>query len=104
MFFLATLRRKEVMVPLHKAASISFLVKAKKLGDIAIKIEASNKAAYDRIENKLHVIQESLLISKSVGEYFDLFPHGTYTFSMGLRIYKYVPLDSVALNVSIISK
>lgn len=54
-----TRRSKAVVLPSHQVKAISFLIKAKKLGEIAIKIEAVNDLTSDGLEHLLRVTPES---------------------------------------------
>ncbi|XP_053694122.1 thioester-containing protein 1 allele R1-like isoform X2 [Sabethes cyaneus] len=54
-----TRRTKAVLVPKSKGKPISFRIKAKKLGEITIKVEAINLLASDAVERMLQVTPES---------------------------------------------
>lgn len=64
-------RTKAVIVPTNNGKPVSFMVKAKKLGHIAIKFEATNLLTSDAIEHMLRVSPESHLYEKNVARFIE---------------------------------
>lgn len=67
-----TRRTKAIIVPGNNGKPISFLIKAKKLGEIAIKIQAVNPLKTDSVEHMLRVIPESHVHEKNEARFIDL--------------------------------
>lgn len=67
-----TRRSKAVVLPSHQVKPISFLIKAKKLGEIAIKIEAENDHTSDGLEHMLRVTPESRLYIVNEPKFIEL--------------------------------
>ncbi|XP_001647863.2 CD109 antigen [Aedes aegypti] len=65
-------RTKAIIAPHNQVKSVSFLIKAKKLGEIAIKIEAVNQLESDGLEHMLRVTPESRLYEKTEARFIDL--------------------------------
>lgn len=64
-------RTKAVIVPTNNGKPVSFMVKAKKLGHIAIKFEATNLLKSDAIEHMLRVTPESHLYEKNEARFIE---------------------------------
>lgn len=79
-------RKKAIVVPNNQATPLSFLIKAKKLGEIAIKIEAVNELASDGLEHMLRVVPESRLVKETKARFIDLPSHNTTSFSITANI------------------
>lgn len=89
------------MVPYDQPTSVSFLIKAKKLGDITIKIEAVNHLRIDELEHILRVIPENHLRFKSEKVFINLTSHGKQKFYLPLDIPKYADQESVKIQALI---
>ncbi|XP_021705052.1 CD109 antigen-like [Aedes aegypti] len=75
-------RTKTIIVPHNQVKSISFLIKAKKLGEISIKIEAVNQLESDELEHMLRVIPEGRLYHYTGIRFIDLPTISTMFFSI----------------------
>nr|XP_019545534.2 pregnancy zone protein-like [Aedes albopictus] len=91
-------RRKAIVVPYYQPTSVSFLIKAKKLGEIAIKIEAASQLRTDGLEHMLRVTPESRLRSKTQPQFINLPSHGRQNFSETLNIPRAADQGSVKIE------
>lgn len=64
-------RTKAVIMPGNSGRQVSFLVKAKKIGEIAVKIEAVNSLKQDSVEHILRVEPESHLSRENEQRYIE---------------------------------
>ncbi|XP_062554994.1 thioester-containing protein 1 allele R1-like [Armigeres subalbatus] len=92
-------RKKAIFVPTHQPKSISFLIKAKKLGNIAIKIEAVNELTSDALEHMLRVTPESRLYTTTVANFINLPSHGFQTFDVNIGISRNADPGSTKIEV-----
>lgn len=81
-----TRRTKAIIVPGNNGKPISFLIKAKKLGEIAIKIQAVNELKTDSVEHMLRVIPESHLKQENEGRFIDLPKNTVQNFPIQINI------------------
>nr|XP_029733193.1 A.superbus venom factor 2-like [Aedes albopictus] len=95
------LGKQAIVVPYDQPTSVSFLIKAKKLGDITIKIEAVNHLRIDELEHILRVIPENHLRFKSEKVFINLTSHGKQKFYLPLDIPKYADQESVNIQALI---
>ncbi|XP_029733192.2 thioester-containing protein 1 allele S3-like [Aedes albopictus] len=80
------LGKQEIVVPYDQPTSVSFLIKAKKLGDIAIKIKAACYLKTDELYHILRVTPESRLHSRSQTEFISLDLYRSQKFNVFLNI------------------
>ncbi|XP_053692176.1 thioester-containing protein 1 allele R1-like [Sabethes cyaneus] len=99
-----TRQSKTVLVPKSNGHPISFMIKARKLGEIAIKVEAINLLASDTVERMLQVTPESRRYEKYDGRIFDLQQHDQQTFSMGIDIPRDIDEGSVRIKFTLNAK
>nr|XP_029731327.1 CD109 antigen-like [Aedes albopictus] len=93
---------KQAIVKQYDHPSIvSFLIKAKKLGDITIKIEAASHLRTDELKHILRVTPENLLEKFSQTELINLDSYATQNFTMGIKIPKNAEQESVKIRVMI---
>ncbi|XP_058818752.1 thioester-containing protein 1 allele R1-like [Topomyia yanbarensis] len=81
-----TRRTKAVIVPTSNGKPISFMIKAKKLGEIAIKVEARNLLKSDAAEHMLRVTPESRLHEKNEARFIELDSYGSQKFDIPIDI------------------
>ncbi|XP_058448417.1 thioester-containing protein 1 allele S3-like isoform X2 [Malaya genurostris] len=81
-----TRRTKAIIVPTSNGKPISFMIKAKKLGEIAIKVEARNLLKSDAAEHMLRVTPESRLHEKNEARFIELDSYGTQRFDIPIDI------------------
>uniref|UniRef100_A0A1Q3FMF1 TEP1-F n=2 Tax=Culex tarsalis TaxID=7177 RepID=A0A1Q3FMF1_CULTA len=96
-----TRRTKAVVVPGNNGKPISFLIKAKKLGEIAIKIQAVNPLKTDALEHMLRVIPESHLHEKNEARFIDLPKNTVQNFDILVDIPRYIDPGSVKIKFSV---
>ncbi|KAL9707306.1 hypothetical protein quinque_010824 [Culex quinquefasciatus] len=85
-----TMRRtKAVIMPGNSGRQVSFLVKAKKIGEIAVKIEAVNSLKQDSVEHILRVEPESYLSSKNEQRYIEHNEHKSTQENIKIDIPRY---------------
>lgn len=93
-----TRRTKPVIVPANNGKSVSFMIKAKKLGEIAIKFEATNTLKSDSVEHMLRVVPESHLHELNEARYIDLYETNYKTFDISINIPRNVDEGSVSIK------
>lgn len=93
-----TRRTKPVIVPANNGKSVSFMIRAKKLGEIAIKFEAINVLKSDSVEHMLRVVPESHLHEINEARYIDLSESRSKTFDISVNIPRNVDEGSVSVT------
>lgn len=96
-----TRRTKAVLVPANNGHSVSFLIKAKKLGEIAINIEAVNSLKSDSVEHILRVIPESHLIVRNEARFIDLTKQRAASYDISIDIPRNVDEGSVFIKFTL---
>ncbi|XP_058449538.1 thioester-containing protein 1 allele S3-like [Malaya genurostris] len=96
-----TRRRKTISVPTNNGKPISFMIKAKKIGEIAIKIEAVSPQATDAVERMLRVVPESHLYEDNEARFIELNNHESKHFPITLNIPKKAVPGSVQIVFSV---
>ncbi|XP_049538699.1 CD109 antigen-like [Anopheles darlingi] len=96
-------RTKTVSVPPNVGYPISFLVKAKKLGDITVRVKASTIRGLenDAIEKIIRVTPESLEIADVKSQFFCFSEPNSQTYEIVLPINRKSDLNSVEINFSL---
>ncbi|KAL1374845.1 hypothetical protein pipiens_004807 [Culex pipiens pipiens] len=95
----ASYQIKNLVLTPQSAKSVKFLVKAKKMGDIMIKVVAESETASDSVERFLRVMPESLPYNKKESRYIELKDSGEESrMSIDLEMPKY--LDAGSENIS----
>uniref|UniRef100_A0A4Y0BER6 TEP1-F n=1 Tax=Anopheles funestus TaxID=62324 RepID=A0A4Y0BER6_ANOFN len=87
---------KSVSVPPKIGVPISFLVKARSLGEITVRIEATIKSIHERegLEKVIRVTPESLVQLKMESRFFHFDTYSNETFRIYLNIVKKADMDS----------
>lgn len=93
-------RKKTIMVPANYGQQTSFLIKAKKLGNIAIKIEAKNMLASDGLERWLLVTPESHHQGKNEARFIEHENHMISFHNITLNIPQRPDEGSVNISIS----
>nr|XP_029714406.1 CD109 antigen-like isoform X1 [Aedes albopictus] len=93
-------RKKAIVVPYYQPTSVSFLIRANKLGEIAIKIEAVSQLRTDGLEHMLRVTPESWRRNESKAEFINLHEHGNQKFNMSLNVPR--DADNGSTKVSVV--
>lgn len=93
-----TRRTKPIIVPANNGKSVSFMIRAKKLGEIAIKFEAINSLKSDSVEHMLRVVPESHLHETNEARYIDLSERNYQTFDISINIPRNVDEGSVSVK------
>lgn len=96
-----THRTKAVISTKNNGKPVSFLVKAKKLGLIAIKIEAVSLIANDALEHMLRVTPESHRQEKNEARFIELPTYGNQSFEFGLNIPKIIDEGSAEIKFTL---
>ncbi|XP_053693028.1 thioester-containing protein 1 allele R1-like [Sabethes cyaneus] len=96
-----TRRTKAVLVPTNNGKPISFMIKAKKLGEIAIKVEATNLLTSDAAEHMLRVTPESRRYEKNEARFIDLDRHGKRSFDIAISIPKNIDKESARIKFTL---
>lgn len=96
-----THRTKAVIAPTNNGKPVSFMVKAKKLGQIAIKFQAENQLAADSLEHMLRVTPESHRYEENVARFIELPTFGKQNFEFGLNIPKTIDEGSAKIKFSL---
>ncbi|XP_053694604.1 thioester-containing protein 1 allele R1-like [Sabethes cyaneus] len=99
-----TRRTKAVVVPKSIGKPISFRIKAKKLGEITIKVKAINLHASDIVERMLQVTPESRRYEGNEARIFDLVQPGHQRFSMHIDIPRNIDEGSVRIKYTLKAK
>lgn len=94
-------RTKAVIAPTNNGKPVSFMVKAKKLGHIAIKFEAVNILASDAIEHMLRVTPESRLYERNEARFIENQSHQKSTFDFNLNIPRDIDEGSARIKFSL---
>ncbi|XP_062706169.1 thioester-containing protein 1 allele S1 [Aedes albopictus] len=79
-------RSKAVIALPNNGTSVSFMVKAKQIGLVAVKLVAECQLAYDGIEHMLRVTPESHEYEKSDSEYIEMPTYNTVTYDFILDV------------------
>ncbi|KAL9705659.1 hypothetical protein quinque_009177 [Culex quinquefasciatus] len=96
----ASYQTKNLVLTPQSAKSVKILVKAKKMGDIMIKVVAESETASDSVERFLRVMPESLPYNKKESRYIQLKGSGEENrMSIDLEMPKY--LDAGSENISL---
>ncbi|XP_053692161.1 thioester-containing protein 1 allele R1-like [Sabethes cyaneus] len=99
-----TRQTKTVLVPKSNGHPIFFMIIARRLGEIAIKVEAINLLASDTVERMLQVTPESRRYENNEDRFFDLQQHGQKSFSIYIGIPRDIDEGSVMINFALIAK
>ncbi|XP_055588567.1 thioester-containing protein 1 allele S3-like [Uranotaenia lowii] len=83
-----TRRTKAVISPTNNGKPAYFLIKAKKIGEIAIKIEATNLLSSDSLEHMLRVTPESHMHERNLARFVELDNRGFQEFELTASIPK----------------
>uniref|UniRef100_A0A4Y0BF80 TEP1-F n=1 Tax=Anopheles funestus TaxID=62324 RepID=A0A4Y0BF80_ANOFN len=91
---------KSVSVPPRVGVPISFLVKARKLGEMAVRVKTTIKARQesDALEKVIRVMPESLMQEKMESRFFAFNTHTTQTFPISLDFNKKAEYGSKKLK------
>ncbi|XP_050079853.1 CD109 antigen-like [Anopheles maculipalpis] len=91
---------KSVSVPPKVGVPVSFLVKARKLGEMAVRVKASITLGLetDALERFIRVMPENLILSNSVSRFFNLDRYGTLEFPISLDILKNANFSTIKLE------
>lgn len=92
-----TKRTKAVITTNNNGKPVSFLIKAKKLGQIAIKFQAINELKTDALEHMLRVTPESYLYEKNEARFVQLPTFKKQSFEFKLDIPK--TIDEGSANI-----
>ncbi|XP_035792385.1 CD109 antigen-like isoform X1 [Anopheles albimanus] len=94
---------KSVSVPPNVGFSIPFLVKAKKLGEMTVRVKASIMLGQenDAIEKVIRVTPESLVIAAVKSQFFSFNEQNSQTFEMVLDINRKLDFNSVKIDFSL---
>ncbi|XP_053692172.1 thioester-containing protein 1 allele R1-like [Sabethes cyaneus] len=98
-----TRQTKTVLVPKSNGHPISFMIKARRLGEIAIKVEAINLLASDTVERMLQVTPESRRCEGNVARFFVSQPD-QQRFVMYIDIPKYIDEGSARIKLTLNAK
>lgn len=96
-----TRRTKAIIVPGNNGKPISFLIKAKKLGEIAIKVQAINPLKTDTVEHMLRVIPESHVHEKNEGRFIDLPKNTVQNFPIQVNIPRDIDVGSAKIKFTL---
>ncbi|EAT47037.1 AAEL001794-PA, partial [Aedes aegypti] len=96
-----THRTKAVIAPNNNGKPVSFMVKAKKLGQIAIKFQAENLLETDALEHMLRVTPESHRYEKNVARFIQLPTHSKVPFDVKLDIPKNIDEGSAQIKFTL---
>ncbi|XP_053692170.1 thioester-containing protein 1 allele R1-like [Sabethes cyaneus] len=96
-----TRRTKTVLVPKSKGKPISFRIKAKKLGEITIKVEAIKLLASDTVERMLRVTPESRRFERIETRFFNL-RNERKTYDIALYIPRFIDEGSARIKLTIV--
>ncbi|XP_055547416.1 thioester-containing protein 1 allele S3-like [Wyeomyia smithii] len=96
-----TSRSKAVLVPTSTGKPISFMIKAKKLGEIAIKVEAINLLASDAAEHMLRVTPESRRYEKNEARFIERDDRGLSNFPISINIPKDIDEGSAKIKFTL---
>uniref|UniRef100_A0A8D8DI20 TEP1-F n=1 Tax=Culex pipiens TaxID=7175 RepID=A0A8D8DI20_CULPI len=96
-----TRRTKAIIVPGNNGKPISFLIKAKKLGEIAIKIQAVNPLKTDSVEHMLRVIPESHMHEVNEARFIDLPKNTVQNFQIQVNIPREIDEGSARIKFTL---
>lgn len=96
-----TRRTKAAIVPDNNGKQISFMIKAKKLGEIAIKVQATTLVKSDALEHMLRVTPESRRYERNEGRFIQNSKHETKSTPLKFNIPRDVDEGSVAIVFSL---
>lgn len=94
-------RTKAVIVPNNNGKPVSFMVKAKKLGHIAIKFEATSLLASDAIEHMLRVTPESHQYEENQPRFIENSKHQKNSFEININIPRDIDEGSAEIKFSL---
>lgn len=97
----ASRRTKAVLLPSYQVKAISFMIKAKKLGEIAIKIEAVNDLTSDGLEHMLRVTPESRRFETNEARFIELENFDNQSFAITCNIPRNVDPGSTKIWTTI---
>ncbi|KFB37483.1 hypothetical protein ZHAS_00004704 [Anopheles sinensis] len=89
---------KSVVTQPNVGASVSFHVKAKKLGEIVVRVVASNMHDRDAIEKVVRVMPESLMNRGSESRLFQSTSYMNQSFKMSPKIHRHADADSTKIT------
>ncbi|XP_052891665.1 thioester-containing protein 1 allele S3-like [Anopheles moucheti] len=91
---------KTVSVPSKAGAPVSFLVKARKLGEMTVRVKATIMAGReaDAVEKVIRVMPENIIVSSSVPRVFNLAKYGSEEYKISLDILKQVNFRTIKLE------
>uniref|UniRef100_A0A182P1U4 Alpha-macroglobulin receptor-binding domain-containing protein n=1 Tax=Anopheles epiroticus TaxID=199890 RepID=A0A182P1U4_9DIPT len=91
---------KAVSVPPKVGVPVSFLIKARKLGELAVRVKASIMHGHetDAIEKVIRVMSENIIIDDTITRYFNLDKYGREEFTLSLDILKKANFSTVKLQ------
>ncbi|XP_055639167.1 thioester-containing protein 1 allele R1-like [Toxorhynchites rutilus septentrionalis] len=93
--------KKRITVPTDVGRSVTFMIKAKKLGDIAIKAQAKSLLASDAVEHILRVTPENHLYEKNEARVIELNIVGTQKFTIDLDIPRGIEEGSLSTKFTV---
>lgn len=88
-------------MPGNNGKPISFLIKAKKLGEIAIKIQAVNPLKTDSVEHMLRVIPESHMHEVNEARFIDLPKNTVQNFQIQVNIPREIDEGSARIKFTL---
>ncbi|XP_052873254.1 thioester-containing protein 1 allele S3-like [Anopheles cruzii] len=96
---------KRLSVPPNVGVPVSFLVKAKKLGDMTVRVKASIMLGeeHDAIERVIRVLPESLVQPRMQTRFFCLNEYQNQSFELPLNIDKRADVGSVSIRFEVVS-
>ncbi|XP_052895525.1 thioester-containing protein 1 allele S3-like [Anopheles moucheti] len=91
---------KTVSVPSKAGAPVSFLVKARKLGEMTVRVKATIMAGReaDAVEKVIRVMPENIIVSSSVPRVFNLAKYGSAEYKISLDILKQANFRTIKLE------
>lgn len=93
--------RKTVVTPSGVGRTVSFIIKARKLGDITIKVQAKNLLASDAVEHILRVTPESHLYEKNEARFIELHKRGSKTFKIDIDVPRGIDEGSLQIKFTV---
>uniref|UniRef100_A0A182YIZ6 TEP1-F n=1 Tax=Anopheles stephensi TaxID=30069 RepID=A0A182YIZ6_ANOST len=91
---------KSVSVPPKVGVPVSFLVKARKLGEMAVRVKASIMLGLetDALEKVIRVMPENIIIHNTDWRFFNLYRYQTQEFNISLDVLKDANMSTVKLE------
>uniref|UniRef100_A0A182W9G4 TEP1-F n=1 Tax=Anopheles minimus TaxID=112268 RepID=A0A182W9G4_9DIPT len=91
---------KSVTVPPKVGVPISFLVKARKLGEMVVRVKASimHGLETDALEKVILVMPEHIIRQNSVSRFFNMDGYGTQVFNISLDVLKQANYSTIKLE------